>query len=194
MSFVGIDYGSKVAGTTAIAYLDKGRISFAQSRKKEDADIFIYQHLSEMNPKYVFLDAPLSLPGVFNHPESYNDYFFRQADRAAGGMSPMFLGGLTARAMQLKGKLSRLGIQTFEVYPGALAKVFKLSALGYKKKSDQINNCLSVIQKHLPYAIQTNLINNWHQFDALLAFTSGWRYLNQLHITFGELEEGIIII
>jgi hypothetical protein len=38
VKIAGIDYGSKLAGTTAIAALEPGGLSFWQSKPKQDAD------------------------------------------------------------------------------------------------------------------------------------------------------------
>ena len=35
---------------------------------------------------------------------------------------------------------------------------------------------------------------NWHQFDALLAYISGLRFQSGIHQTFGDPEEGQIVI
>jgi hypothetical protein len=95
-----IDYGSKLAGTTAVCFEKNNQLHLAQSVKKQDADAWLRQLISTKKPAAVYIDAPLSLPGVYRGEGS--DYFYRAGDRAVGAMSPMFLGGLTARAMQLR--------------------------------------------------------------------------------------------
>ena len=111
MKHIGIDYGSKMAGTTVIAYLKSGKLHFAQSQKKKDADLFVENWVAQHQPRAIFLDAPLSLPGVYTEPEAYDDYFYRAGDRLLRAMSPMFLGGLTARAMRLSRRLKATGNQ-----------------------------------------------------------------------------------
>ena len=49
MKWIGIDYGSKVAGTTAIYFLDKNTLMCLQSEKKSDADIMIFNFIKEHN-------------------------------------------------------------------------------------------------------------------------------------------------
>lgn len=44
------------------------------------------------------------------------------ADRQAKDMSPMFLGGLTARAIALSKEWRKLGIAVHEAYPAALIR------------------------------------------------------------------------
>ncbi|MBK9525389.1 MAG: hypothetical protein IPO39_11705 [Bacteroidetes bacterium] len=97
----GIDFGSKMAGTTVIAVAGKTTIRLFSSRKNEDADSFLSVLVKEKGIEELFIDAPLSLPGVYRGILSGNDYFFRESDRVLKAMSPMFLGALTARAMKL---------------------------------------------------------------------------------------------
>src|SRR5215212_2962102 len=100
-ALAGVDYGSKLAGTTAIAVLEGNTITVHQSLKKQDADLFLTGLLKKYRPSVVGFDAPLSLPGVYRGMKDKNDYFYRTADRELTCMSPMFLGGLTARAIKL---------------------------------------------------------------------------------------------
>lgn len=193
MNIVGVDYGSKMAGTTVIAALKDHNILFFQSAKKKDADRFLLEWVEKYRPDKMFLDAPLSLPRIYTSPNSHGDYFYREADRLLGAMSPMFLGGLTARAMQLKARIAERSIATLEVYPKYLAAELLLTETGYKKEREQILPCLEKLQGYLPFAIAEPPAN-WHQFDALLALTSGWRYENNAHHSFGDPAEGVIIV
>jgi predicted nuclease with RNAse H fold len=106
---VGIDYGAKLAGTTVAAWNENGSLHWKCSGKKQDADKWLEEKLLQLRPDLIFMDAPLSLPGVYSGQGT--DYFYREGDRALGAMSPMFLGGLTARAMQLKANLTEEGFQ-----------------------------------------------------------------------------------
>ncbi len=191
----GVDYGSKLAGTTVFGLANNGIIQLFQVAKRKDADAFIEALIENHRPSLLFIDAPLSLPGVYYAPQEYNDYFYREADRTLKAMSPMFLGGLTARAMRLKAKVSQHFCPVLEVYPGYLAKELGLTESGYKKQKEQIPDVLSVVAKTLPYPIiDQPQITNWHQIDALLALVSGFRYCRQTHASFGREAEGIIII
>lgn len=198
----GIDYGNKRAGTTVIAYLnEKQVITFAASEKKQDADTIILNWAKIHQPSHIFIDAPLSLPGIYKELKNCNDYFFRAADRAIHAMSPLFLGGLTARAMQLKAKLQEINIITVEVYPGYLAKILNLDNNLYKKQKEHLPTLLPILLNALGLAISpspdppiTTSPLTWHHFDALLALCSGFRYLNNQHLTFGAPAEGIIIV
>ena len=106
MIWAGIDYGSKLAGTTCIAWMKEGQLKIIQSAKNQDADEWIITQLDNESIDQIFMDAPLSLPPAFHDPLS-DEFFYRAADRELKAMSPMFLGGLTARAMRLK-KICRL--------------------------------------------------------------------------------------
>ena len=110
---LGIDYGSKTSGFTAAAsYSSTGTVQVYQSAKGKDADAWLLNLINDLKPKNVAIDAPLSLPGVFIDPSAFNNYNYRACDGITGAMSPMFLGGLTARAMQLSAKLKALKIES----------------------------------------------------------------------------------
>ncbi|MCH2084116.1 MAG: DUF429 domain-containing protein [Saprospiraceae bacterium] len=200
MNIAGIDYGSKSAGTTVIAYLDNSmRLHFYQSEKKKDADQFIINCLKENKIDQVYIDAPLSLPGVYTDPKNFHNYFYREADKALRAMSPMFLGGLTARAMQLRSKLP--SVEFKEVYPSALVDVIKIDRNLYKKQKEHIPTVISSLVAYIPsisFLLQANQLtaslNNWHQVDALLALISGYRHQKNNCIYYGNDYEGFIHI
>lgn len=194
MKWIGIDYGSKLAGTTVIAHPEPGgKIKFVQSRRKQDADRFLLDWLADKQPQTVFLDAPLSLPTVYRDPDGGEDFFYRHADRELRAMSPMFLGGLTARAMRLRRELEQLGHQVREVYPAELARIWELKARGYKKSADQIPANVEHLRTFTDVVLETPP-TNWHQFDALLAFCSGRRFFQNQHTEYGDAGEGLIIV
>lgn len=194
MKHIGIDYGSKMAGTTAIAYLEGNSLHFAQSQKKKDADAFVKNWVTEHQPQTVFLDAPLSLPGVYTQPASHEDYFYRAGDRLLKAMSPMFLGGLTARAMKLSRALEQQRISVVETYPSRLADVLALDRKRYKKDKAYLPVAASIVVQQMHRLQLTEAPANWHQVDALLAFCSGWRYQQGLHELYGEASEGVIVV
>jgi predicted nuclease with RNAse H fold len=103
--FCGIDYGTKLSGNTALTYQDNTGIQVLQCPKNTDADQWIITQVTHLNLEIIYLDAPLSLPGGFL---GYNDQFhYRASDLELGAMSPMFLGGLTARAISLTKRLEK---------------------------------------------------------------------------------------
>lgn len=192
MDFIGIDFGSKLAGTTAICYAQSG-LHFLQSVKGRDADVFVEEFIANHGPRKVFLDAPLSLPLAFCKAGG-GDFFYRKCDRLTKAMSPMFLGGLTARAMRLKHHLEKSGVQFFESYPRGLvdelAKDFPDMAADYKvdlqKFTGKLISVFDLTLKMQP--------ENWHQADALLAYCVGIRHSKNKSLIIGDRSEGLIYI
>lgn len=193
MIFAGIDYGSKMAGTTVVCVVEnKQCILLEQSEKKKDADQFVQDIISQKQVKRIFIDAPLSLPGVYTRPTQFDNYFYRKADQITQAMSPMFLGGLTARAMRLKDYFNKNNIDVKEVYPSLWAKHFGLKELGYKKEKQSIRTIELKLKNALDFEWKCK-IQNWHQIDALLAAHSGQRYLDKNFESIGDPLEGQII-
>ena len=185
-TFIGVDYGSKLAGTTAVCFFDKNQFHFYQSVKKKDADAFLEKLAEEIRPTYIFLDAPLSLPGAFFNQS--NDFFYRKGDREVRAMSPMFLGGLTARAMRLKSIFEKKGIEVLEVYPSQLLRVLFPEKV-FKKLNydvDEIYKTLKIKIENLPKETPSNA----HQLDALLCWYSGFRFVKNEAIFYGDENEG----
>lgn len=192
---VGIDYGSKLAGTTVLAYSqDRQEVRFLASQKGEDADVFLLKMLRSLGPKQIFIDAPLSLPGVYKELPGFDDFFYRQADRSLKAMSPMFLGGLTARAMQLCRQLAKENIRCFEVYPGGLARHHDFHAKGYKKQKEAFFSLKEQLVEIYHLKLPSGMPYSWHYFDALLAFVTGLRTEQQQVMREGVEEEGFIFI
>jgi len=189
VKWIGIDYGSKLAGTTAICHEDKGKLNFTQSEKKQDADAFISSFVDEYEPIYIFIDAPLSLPAAYFGKG--NDFFYRKCDRELKAMSPMFLGGLTARAMSLKSSHPK---QTFlESYPGYLIK----ETCGYGKFYQKRKTYETYIHNKLKKQLDLNFKSapkNWHQLDALACWVIGWRHFNGEGQVIGDENEGRIYL
>jgi len=180
-----IDYGSKLAGTTALCFEESGQLLLLQSSKKQDTDAWLRQHISTKKPAAIYMDAPLSLPGVYRGEGS--DYFYRACDRALGAMSPMFLGGLTARAMQLRAAFP--AIPFYEIYPAQLRRVLLPEAAFYKKSN--LPEFCEMLSELLPLPL-AKPPENWHQADAVLAWLSGWRHGRGGALKFGEDGEGVI--
>ncbi len=190
-NIAGIDFGSRLAGTTAICFLEKGELRITQSEKRQDADLFIIDFIDRYKPGKIFIDAPLSLPSSYRGEG--NDYFYRAADREVSAMSPMFLGGLTARAIKLTDKLSEKSVDVFEVYPSHLVKTILPSDTSIYKKKNGLNDFLQTIKHEVPYKLNGDPVN-WHQVDSMMAWISGYRFLRNVHIEFGNPSEGLIIV
>ena len=177
-----MDLGNKLAGTTVICFLnEQGLPEWRQSLKKKDADAFLQKALTELDLRALFLDAPLSLPGVYRFGKPYEDYFYRQGDRMVKAMSPMFLAGLTARAIRLKDQLeASLPLSVMEVdYKGSKAAIMEVTraicnAAGLQPPADRLPD--------------------WHHVDALLALLTGIRWCHDAHEVLGDPEEGAIIV
>jgi predicted nuclease with RNAse H fold len=192
---VGIDYGSKLAGATGIAWsFNRQEVSFVQSKKREDADAFIRREVARLQPAKIHIDAPLSLPGVYKNIAGYENFFYRQADRALGAMSPLFLGGLTARAIQLTAGFAVDKIACLEVYPAALARELSLKTKGYKKEESSFSEFLVILCKRYRLKLPADLPLSWYCFDALLALITGLRIEQQGVKFFGNAAEGFIYV
>lgn len=193
---IGIDYGSKVAGTTVIARLyDFDKVDFHSSVKGQDADQFILDFVNSNEDIWLsYIDAPLSLPKIYRNGLGEGDYFYRQADRRTGAMSPMFLGGLTARAMKLKAAFKINGIRLVETYPSKLAEVLGLKDHGYKSEAEQISYLCDIIKERSALEFDNEEVKSWHHFDALLCLYSAKRFEMQSAMVFGDEEEGTITV
>ncbi len=193
LMLVGIDFGKKLSGNTVIAYsVDSINVKFEKSNKREDADELIHDFILRHLPEEVFIDAPLSLPGVYKGLANCEDYFFRKADRVTRGMSPMFLGGLTARAIRLKDMAAGISVIFHETFPSYLARHWNLDKAGYKKSNQHIINVMELIRKQVKFDLEE--IESWHDIDALLALISHSRYREGKAKIFGINEEGLIYV
>lgn len=192
----GIDFGAKEAGTTVIAYSDDdNKVKFFASRKGQNADKFILDTMENHPDTWlVYIDAPLSLPKVYQGDSSTEDYFYREADRLTGAMSPMFLGGLTARAMKIAAELRRRGIKVVETYPSKLAEVLSLKSMGYKGKKEDLILVCNQLKEISEFDFDNDEVKNWHYFDALLSLYSAKRYEIQAAMEFGNVMEGTITV
>jgi predicted nuclease with RNAse H fold len=166
----GIDFGSKMAGTTAIAWIDKDKnIHTLESEKNKDADAFLVDCLLQNNITKIGIDAPLSLPkGLYNLDNDLN-CFYRDSDRELGAMSPMFLGGLSARAIQLYKTLTKKGITVFETYPAAFVKHENLQNFYNKKNSKLIVEFSDNLSQKIPFQLPET--KSWHVIDACICLS-----------------------
>ncbi len=192
----GIDYGSKLSGNTVIAIFQDNQILFLEAEAKVDADQFIKNAVAHFKPKRIFLDAPLSLPGVYKGLEGFSNYHFRRADIETKAMSPMFLGGLAARAMDLSAYCQEAGSVVFETYPKMMAQRFNLADFGYKSSKSAIRECALRLKSCIKDPIRFNIsdIKTWHHLDALLALMSAMSYTCGDFTTYGDSNEGLIYV
>ena len=187
----GIDFGKKLSGNTVICERSAEELVFLKVDKNKKTDEFIVRNIELRKPSLIFIDAPLSLPGVYQG-KPYKDYFYRTCLQQLIAMSPMFLGGLTARAIQLKDAIEEMGIDIKETYPKALARQLHLEEKGYRLGKENLEACTQIISETSLIEIDKKQILSWHHFDALLALISAIRYNRGLHYSFGDKEEGLI--
>lgn len=188
----GIDFGAKLAGTTSMTILKDSKFSIHDCKKGEDADAWILEQVERQAIKTVFIDAPLSLPLAYFDDKS-NEFFYRKADADLGAMSPMFLGGLTARAMKMKRLLETEHVAVFETYPAALVRELFVHSEFYKKDIQGFRKELRVKTKAYDLPALPRF-KSFHQVDSLLAWLSGYRHLNHQSIIHGSKQEGAIFI
>ncbi len=189
---IGIDYGSKLAGTTVIAYRQNGLVYLTKSVKNQDADEMIIDFVKEHPVKSVGLDAPLSLPGVYTGLVGFDDYHYRRCDKATKAMSPMFLGGLTARAMKLTSRLGKQGVQVYETYPVYTGKELFSNALGYRSKTPDYEAMIDILKiAGLTLANDTN-ISTSHDLDSILALKATLSIGTDNQKSIGDPQEGLI--
>lgn len=193
---IGIDFGAKNAGTTVIARMyEHNKVDFFSAEKNQDADEFIKKFIEEQEDIWLaYIDAPLSLPMVYKRINGSNDFFYREADRLTGAMSPMFLGGLTARAMKLKLEVEAMGIKMVETYPSKLAEVLHLKEKDYKGDKSQIPVLCDALKEVSSFEFDNDKVVDWHHFDALLCLYSAKRFEMQAAMVFGRPEEGVITV
>jgi uncharacterized protein len=188
----GVDFGSKLAGTTAITFILDDKIKIVQTTKGQDADKWLVKIIKENNLDYIFMDSPLSLPAAFFGKG--DDFNYRKADRLISAMSPMFLGGLTARAIKLKTELAHYGVSCIEVYPGGFVRNQADYQLFYNKKD---LTSLSKMTDELLQTIQHDISEKpttYHQLDSLICWYIGDKYLKGQAQSLGDAEEGLIWI
>jgi predicted nuclease with RNAse H fold len=191
---VGINYGCKFSGTTVICYNTFHEVRFILSSKNSDADAFILNEILHIDPDIVLIDAPLSLPGVYRHLNGYIDYFFRMCDREMKASSPMFAGGLTARAIGLKKLLNDFGFLVYETYPRKMVEIMSLPVQIYRQKNGDLDSMLDMFMSKASITLNKRVITTWHHFDSLLAFFSGLRYMSSQNKVFGKADEGLVYV
>ncbi len=189
MDLIGIDFGARTAGTTVICHRERGLFHFQRCAKGEDSDTWLDECVMGMSPQAVYIDAPLSLPGAYFGKG--DDHFFRRADRLAGGMSPMFLGGLTARAIRLTERWRARRIAVFEVYPAAL---IRLEWDYLKIPSGRLIPPHKMRLMAGMFALPPPAPKDRHEADAWLCWLSGYRHQSGKSKSIGDREEGVILV
>lgn len=207
-TIMGVDFGSKKAGTTVAVYksADSSTLHCLGSRKGQDADTMLINLCGTLKPGLVALDAPLSLPGVYRELEGMRNFHYRHADHELMAMSPMFLGGLTARAISLACRLRHMGWTVIETYPARAFAVFTETELLPKKPEvqDLVGFAERLHQDEGHTEIQAYLgtvdprgfewLVDRHHFDAYLAWIAAARHALDKARAYGDKVEGQIWI
>lgn len=187
---LGVDFGAKMSGKTVVSFVDNNQLYIECVGNKVDADRWLTEIIAKLKPEKVYIDAPLSLPAAYYGKDG--SFHFREADKQLEAMSPMFLGGLTARAMQLKKYFSQKGIMFFEVYPAAYVRNNAFIQAHYHKKEKIISKeLLSIIQRLIKYPIM-DLPKDYHMIDSLFAWIIGQNHIDGIAAQAGTIEEGFI--
>jgi len=189
---LGVDYGSKMAGTTVVAFRSGKEIDFRASLKGKDADMMVLKAVEELKPDLIAIDAPLSLPGVFTGLAGCYDYFYRQCDKLTKAMSPMFLGGLTARAMKLAAQLRATGVEVIEAYPVKAGVDLGLKEFGYRTKAQEDDELLQLLLKQTGMDLTEHQALSGHHVDAVLALFIAEQFILDKAGQLGDEVEGVI--
>lgn len=189
----GIDFGAKLSGTTVIASFNNMVVGIRQSPRGKDSGKWLTNEFDEtpLKPRLIGIDAPLSLPAGYYKGE---DLHYRMADRQLKAMSPMFIGGLTARAIEWTRSIKSNFI---EVYPSGLADTWFSKGRQERKKAFQdfyINFFLPKWFDLTGCDYKGPSPDNLHQLDALLALFTTLKYEKGKAESYGTEEEGLIWI
>lgn len=190
----GIDFGSKTAGTTVICVGSNiNNLQFLYAPKKTNADNFIIEQLTLIKPAFCFIDAPLSLPLALLQNTGSGDYLYRACDKQTNALSPLFLGTYAARAIQLKKWLQNT-VELVETYPSELVKELNLTSYYNKKHKQPSMDLIHAINQLFKASFTSGHFPTLHHFDALLCWISAHRFTQNNHKTFGNIEEGLIVV
>ena len=85
-----------------------------------------------------------------------------------------------------------LSTTVIEVYPKLIAQKIALDNKLYKKSHGYLSEALNRLITEKSLEIKTNSVDNWHQFDALLALATSLRFVAGKAEEIGRKDEGII--
>ncbi len=193
-TFIAVDLGGKSNGNTAACYNVGDKLYFLNFAGVKNAYDFLVKTIVDKKIKLVFIDAPLTLPGVYKGLKGYSNFHKRNCDVELQAMSPMFLGGFTANAIELYHQLIEKKIKVVEVYPKALVEHLSIEGYSKKLKVKELTTIVNQVMNHLPNFKLVDTHVSLHEVDALLAWLSGYRFQNKLHKAYGKKEEGVIVV
>jgi len=184
-TLAGLDFGASLSGNTALAYYKEGRVWVERAVKGQPADPWLLSCLEANRPAVLAIDAPLSLPGAYFGRGL--DFHFRRSDRLLGAMSPMFLGGLTARAIALQQATRHLATRWVETYPSQVAKIRMDSP------REAWETLLPFLEAQWP-GVRLPRPRDQHEMDALLALWVARLVREHQAVFFGDPREGAIAL
>ncbi|QCK13580.1 hypothetical protein [Mangrovivirga cuniculi] len=183
----GVDYGSNLSGNTVMCLNENNNLSLYYSVKGRNTDVWLYDLINEKKPSVLGIDSPLSLPGVYTNNE-FDDYFYRKCDRELQAMSPMFIGGLTARSIKLKTLLEKTVNGIYEVYPSGHLRNNDIPVLKRNHTKEEFKDYLQSLN------VKSHDIKSSHAFDAMIA----WIITANIYLgnakAIGDIKEGLIYV
>ncbi|MEM5831807.1 MAG: DUF429 domain-containing protein [Candidatus Aenigmatarchaeota archaeon] len=187
--FCGIDLAGSEKRISGIAFMNLNLEVFCYSAYTNNE---ILDLVEKNNPKFIFIDAPLSLPKDRKSLEKVSNIHFRKCDLELKKLKikffPITLGPmrmLTMRGILLKKLLSKKGRIVKETFPGAF---YDLKNLKRRNLEEIYNFFQSVGLRFL------TRIRNIHEMDAITCVFIAYLYYNGRAKEIGEKKEGTIVI
>jgi predicted nuclease with RNAse H fold len=188
---VGIDLAGSPKRNTGVCALRSKKIL---SCTTVHSDKEILEFVGEFKPDLVAIDAPLNLPPGRKSIDDRNGEHFRPCDREllARGIRffPITLGPmrtLSIRGIALKKRLSRMGYQVIEMYPGAAQDVWRIP-----RKQHGLGKLKRGLRKLGLMGLNGN--RNGDELDAATGALVGRYYLAGEAEVLGNFREGAIIL
>jgi predicted nuclease with RNAse H fold len=188
---VGIDLAGSPKRNTGICTLEGDTIT---SCAIVHTDREIIDHVEEVEPSLIAVDAPINLPPGRKSIDDRNGEHFRPCDRELlkRGIRffPITLGPmrlLTKRGIRLKKIFSRCGYRVVEVYPGAAQDIWNTG-----RKQDGLQGLRKGLQKLGVKGLEKRM--NGDELDAVTAAIVGQLFLSGNAEILGNFRGGAIVI
>ena len=190
--FAGVDLAGSPSRETGWAVIDEDRKLLSHCHLFSDDEI--RKRVKDISPKWIGIDAPLTLP--LGRGGNYNT---RLCDRklAKFGVStiaPSLLGSLTFRGIRLAQMLKEEGYSFIEVYPRATEKVLKIKVKGKKPTlswRESLQDGLSLLIKAIPSPRER--LFSAHILDAILCAYTAYCKDKGNYEEVGD-EEGVVVV
>ncbi len=187
--FLGVDLAGSEKRNTGISFVENNSIVTLILRNEKEL-IEIMQKF-----QFIYIDAPLTLPHGRSSLEVRNEHHFRECDlllrKRRIKFFPITLGPmrmLTQRGMRLRERLSKLGKEVYEVFPGAFYDVFKVK----RKDRDTILALYKTLSSFFGLSLKVDYPSQ-DELDAIAClFTGFFHKLNLAECLIGI--DGTIII